>query len=81
MDVSAPTTRKGAAKCDKHCELQDWVNQQNVEHMLPFRVFLKTCLLQCLLFLCGVTQFSRFRVSVYSLGGAGNANVEHLLRE
>ena len=27
MDVSAPTTMKGAAKCDEHCELQDSVNQ------------------------------------------------------
>ena len=27
FDVSAPTTMKGAAKCDKHCELQDSVNQ------------------------------------------------------
>ena len=39
MDVSARTTLKGAAKCDKHCELQDSVNQQKVERMLPFRVF------------------------------------------
>ena len=36
MDVSARTTMKGAAKCDKHCELQDSVNQQKVEHMLLF---------------------------------------------
>ena len=27
MDVSARTTMKGAAKCDKHCELQNSVNQ------------------------------------------------------
>jgi len=27
IDVSARTTMKGAAKCDKHCELQDSVNQ------------------------------------------------------
>ena len=26
-DVSAQTTMKGAAKCDKHCELQNSVNQ------------------------------------------------------
>ena len=26
-DVSARTTMKGAAKCDKHCELQNSVNQ------------------------------------------------------
>ena len=38
MDVSARTTMKGAAKCDKHCELQDSVNQQKVERILLFRV-------------------------------------------
>ena len=27
IDVSARTTMKGAAKCDKHCELQDSVSQ------------------------------------------------------
>jgi len=27
MDVSARIMMKGAAKCDKHCELQDSVNQ------------------------------------------------------
>ena len=27
MDASARTTMKGAAKCDKHCELQNSVNQ------------------------------------------------------
>ena len=42
MDVSARTTMKDAAKCDKHCELQDSVNQQEVEHMLLFRVFLES---------------------------------------
>ena len=42
MDVSARTTMKGAAKCDKHCELQDSVNQQKVEHTLLFRVILET---------------------------------------
>ena len=29
---------KGAAKCDKHCELQDSVNQWEVERLLLFRV-------------------------------------------
>ena len=38
MDVSARTTMKGAAKCDKHFELQDSVNQQKVERILLFRV-------------------------------------------
>jgi hypothetical protein len=27
IDVSARTTMKGAANCDKHCELQNSVNQ------------------------------------------------------
>ena len=37
MDASARTTMKGAAKCDKHCELQNSVNQQNPERTLRFR--------------------------------------------
>ena len=28
MDVSAQTMMKGAAKCDKHCKLQNSVSQQ-----------------------------------------------------
>ena len=36
-DVSARTTMKGAAKCDKHCELQNSVNQQELERTLRFR--------------------------------------------
>ena len=36
-DVSARTTMKGAAKCDKHCELQNSVNQQNPERILRSR--------------------------------------------
>ena len=37
MDVSVRTTMKGAAKCDKHCELQNSVNQQGFERILRFR--------------------------------------------
>ena len=37
MDVSARTTMKGAAKCDKHCELQNSVNRQELERILCFR--------------------------------------------
>ena len=37
MDVLARTTMKGAAKCDKHCELQNSVNQQNLERILRLR--------------------------------------------
>jgi len=36
MDVSARTTMKGAAKCDKHCELQNSVNRQGLERILCF---------------------------------------------
>ena len=36
-DVSARTTMKGAAKCDKHCELQNSVNRQELERILCFR--------------------------------------------
>ena len=35
-DVSARTTMKGAAKCDKHCELQNSVNRQGLERILCF---------------------------------------------
>ena len=37
MDVSARTTMKGAAKSDKHCELQNSVNRQELERILCFR--------------------------------------------
>ena len=36
MDVSARTTMKGAAKCDKHSELQNSVNEQELERILCF---------------------------------------------
>ena len=38
VGVSARTTMKGAAKCDKHCELQDSGNEWKVESVLLFRV-------------------------------------------
>ena len=37
MDASVRTTMKGAAKCDKHCDLQNSVNQQGFERILRFR--------------------------------------------
>ena len=37
MDASARTTMKGAAKCDKHCKLQNSANQQDFERILRFR--------------------------------------------
>jgi hypothetical protein len=37
IDVSARRTMKGAANCDKHCELQNSVNQQELERKLRFR--------------------------------------------
>ena len=36
MDVSVRSTMKGAAKCDKHCELQISVNRQGLERTLCF---------------------------------------------
>ena len=36
-DVSAQTSRKSAAKCDKHCELQNSVSHENLERTLRFR--------------------------------------------
>ena len=33
MDVLAQSLMKSTAKCDKHCELQNSVNQQNLEHI------------------------------------------------
>ena len=36
MDVSVRATMKGAAKCDKHCELQNSVSRQGLEHILCF---------------------------------------------
>ena len=36
MDVLVQATMKGAAKCDKLCELQNSVNQQNFERVLCF---------------------------------------------
>ena len=36
MDVSAQVTMKDAAKCDKRCEWQNSVNQENVERILHF---------------------------------------------
>ena len=37
MNVSARTTMKGTANCDKHCELQNSVNRQELERILCFR--------------------------------------------
>ena len=39
MDVSAQATMKDAAKCDKHCEWQISVNQQNAQRILHFQIF------------------------------------------
>ena len=36
MNVSVRATMKGAAKCDKHCELQNSVNRQGLERILCF---------------------------------------------
>ena len=36
MNVSVRATMKGAAKCDKHCELQNSVSQERLERILYF---------------------------------------------
>ena len=38
MDVSAWTTMKDAANCDKRCEWQNSANQKNAERILHFQV-------------------------------------------
>ena len=93
MDVSARTTMKGAAKCDKHCELQDSVNQQKVERILLFRVIPESMFASVsFVFSAGrVTQVSRFRVFMFQcsircidtcvLVVLDMRNVEHLLQE
>ena len=56
---------KGAAKCDKHCELQDSVNQQKVERILLFRVVPESMFASVsFVFLWGVSL--RFHVFVFS---------------
>ena len=42
MDVSAQATMKDAAKCDKHCEWQISVNQQNAERILHFWLLVRS---------------------------------------
>ena len=41
MDVSVRSAMKGAAKCDKHCELQNSVNRQDLERILCSRHYLE----------------------------------------
>ena len=84
MDVSARTTMKGAAKRDKHCELQDSVNQSQVERILLFRVIpesmfasvsfvsLRGVSLRCHVFVFFMVQ-CRFRCNDTCPGGAGRA--------
>ena len=74
MDVSARTTRKGAAKCDEHCELQDSLNQQKVERILLFRVILESMFasvsfvfLRGVSLRCHVFVFSCFNVKFVAL--------------
>ena len=38
MDVSAQTTMKDAANCDKRCEWQNSANQKNAERILRSQV-------------------------------------------
>ena len=56
-----------AAKCDKHCELQDSVNQQKVERILLLRVVPENMFTSMsFVFSAGrVPQVSRFRVFMF----------------
>ena len=89
MDVLPRTTMKGAAKCDKHCELQDSVNQQKLERILLFRVIPESMLasvsfvfLQGVSLRCHVFVFSCFNVAfvalIHVLVVLDMRNVEHL---
>ena len=79
MDVSARTTMKGAAKCDKHCELQDSVNQQEVEHMLLFRVIPESMFASVLLdYLRGVSL--RLYASVFLCFNVALVTLMHVCR-
>ena len=92
MDVSARTTMKGAAKCDKLCGLQDSVNQQKVERTLLFRVIPES-MFAAVSFVSSaerLPQVSRFRVFMFQcircidtcvLVVLDMHNVEHLLQE
>ena len=77
MDVSARTTMKGAAKCDKHCELQDSVNQQKVERILLFRVIPESMFasMSFVFFLRGVSL--RCHVFVFSCFNAAFVALTH----
>ena len=84
---------KGAEKYDKHCDLQDSVNQQKVERILLFRVIPQNMFASVSFgFSAGrVTQVTRFRVFMVQCGircidtcvlvVLDMRNVEHLLQE
>ena len=77
MDVSARTTMKGTAECDKHCELQDSVNQQKVERVLLFRVIPESMFASVsFVSLPGVSL--RFRVFVFSCFNVAFAALTHV---
>ena len=63
MNVLARTTVTAAAKCGKHCELQDSVNHQKFERISSVGLFLKACFLSvftvCLsrVYVCGSGVF------------------------
>ena len=91
VDVWARTTMKGAAKCDKHCELQDLVNQKKVERILLFRVIPESMFASVFFSAGRVTQVSRVRVFMFQcsircidtcvLVVLDMRNVEQLLQE
>ena len=86
-------TMKGAEKYDKHCELQDSVNQQKVERILLFRVILESMFasvsfvfLRGVSLRCHVFVFSCFNKAIRCIDTCvlvelDMRNVEHLLQE
>ena len=52
-DVLVHMLMKVAAKCNNHCELQNFVNQSTIERRCALGVFLRACLGQCFLTVFG----------------------------
>ena len=84
---------KGAAKSDKHCDLQDSMNQQKIERILFFRAIPDNMFASMsFVFSAGrLPQVSRFRVFMFQCSircidtsvwvVLDMRNVEHILQE
>ena len=55
---------KAAAKCDKHCELQDSADHLKLEIMLPFRVVLEIMFSELSLSVCVLVCWSVYVLMV-----------------